>query len=59
MPKTKAPELVRFGENARKRREEREWMQEQLVEMILIVRGMIVGGLLASVNASERRRQYP
>ena len=32
MPKTKAPELVRFGENVRKRREEREWTQEQLAE---------------------------
>ena len=32
MPKVKAPELVRFGENVRKRREEREWTQEQLAE---------------------------
>ena len=32
MPKAKAPELVRFGENVRKRREEREWTQEQLAE---------------------------
>ena len=32
MPKAKAPELVRFGENVRKRREERERTQEQLVE---------------------------
>ncbi|MDF3058598.1 MAG: family transcriptional regulator [Rariglobus sp.] len=32
MPKAKAPELIRFGENVRKRREEREWTQEQLAE---------------------------
>ena len=32
MPKAKASELVRFGENVRKRREEREWTQEQLAE---------------------------
>lgn len=33
MPKAKAPELVRFGENVRKRREEREWTQEQLARV--------------------------
>lgn len=32
MPKAKAPELIRFGENVRKRREERDWTQEQLAE---------------------------
>ncbi len=32
MPKTKAPELIRFGENVRQQREEREWTQEQLAE---------------------------
>lgn len=32
MPKNKAPELVRFGENARKLREQRSWTQEQLAE---------------------------
>ena len=32
MPKVKAPELVRFGENVRKYREEQEWTQEQLAE---------------------------
>lgn len=32
MPKTKAPELIRFGENVRQRREQRAWTQEQLAE---------------------------
>jgi transcriptional regulator with XRE-family HTH domain len=32
MPKTKAPELIRFGENVRQQREERKWTQEQLAE---------------------------
>ncbi len=32
MPKTKAPELIRFGENVRQQREELEWTQEQLAE---------------------------
>jgi transcriptional regulator with XRE-family HTH domain len=32
MPKTKAPELIRFGENVRQQREERGWTQEQLAE---------------------------
>jgi transcriptional regulator with XRE-family HTH domain len=32
MRKTKAPELLRFGDNVRKLREQREWTQEQLAE---------------------------
>lgn len=32
MPKTKAPELIRFGENIRQCREQRAWTQEQLAE---------------------------
>jgi transcriptional regulator with XRE-family HTH domain len=32
MPKTKAPELIRFGENVRQCREQRSWTQEQLAE---------------------------
>ena len=32
MPKTKAPELIRFGENVRQCREQRTWTQEQLAE---------------------------
>jgi transcriptional regulator with XRE-family HTH domain len=32
MPKTKAPELIRFGENVRQKREELDWTQEQLAE---------------------------
>lgn len=32
MPKAKAPELIRFGENVRNRREELEWTQEHLAE---------------------------
>ena len=33
MAKTKARELVQFGSNVRKRRETRDWTQEQLAEM--------------------------
>jgi hypothetical protein len=32
MPKAKAPELIRFGENVRKHHEERDWTHEQLAE---------------------------
>jgi transcriptional regulator with XRE-family HTH domain len=32
MGKTKAPELVHFGINVRKRREEKDWTQDQLAE---------------------------
>ena len=32
MRKTKAPELLRFGDNVRKLREQRDWTQEQLAE---------------------------
>lgn len=32
MPKAKAPELIRFGENVRNRREELRWTQERLAE---------------------------
>jgi transcriptional regulator with XRE-family HTH domain len=32
MPKTKARELVQLGSNVRKRREAKDWTQEQLAE---------------------------
>jgi transcriptional regulator with XRE-family HTH domain len=40
MRKTKAPELLRFGDNVRRLREQREWAQEQLAENLIWISGI-------------------